>query len=193
MAGSRPSILVLAGDGHERTRISATISEAGFSVVAAAEPHGAREALGRQRFVAAVLAPRSDEGNDWLREARSLQPGLPALFVLAPAAFHSVDEDHARIVKRPFDCRQLLGCVFELVVSDSWSGQGHHSHAAELGIAAAQLACLHHRRTLAVAAGSPGAAQDLTRQIGQVRSTFRGMVAAVSAHWCAASQAAVTE
>jgi DNA-binding NtrC family response regulator len=189
MAGSRPNVLVVAADGRERARISSTISDAGFAVIAAAEPYGALEALRREHFAAAVLAPQSEEGGEWLRQARYRQPGLPALLVLAPAALHLVDEDDTTIVKRPFDVRQLLGCVFELVLADSGPGNGRHSHAAELGIAAAQLACLHYRRTVAAAAGRGGLAQDLTRQIGQAHNAFRGLVVAGGADQAFASSA----
>jgi DNA-binding response OmpR family regulator len=198
MAGIGPNILVVAGDDRERARIAAPISEAGFAVIAAAEPCGALEALRRQRFAAAVLAPQTDEGDDWLHQVRHRQPGIPAVLVLSSAALHLIDEEEdATIVKRPFDPRQLLGCVFELVLRDggsvgadvgagvsgsgSGSGNGRHSRAAELGIAAAQLACLHYRRTAAAAAGRGWLAQDLTRQIGRARSAVRGLAALGSA------------
>jgi DNA-binding response OmpR family regulator len=175
-ADNAPAILIATGDARERARIAATISDAGFAVVAAAEPCGALAALARHRFAAAVFAPRPDDGGDLLRRARCLQAGLPAVLVLAPAALHLAHEDGATIVKRPFDPRQLLGCLFELVLRDGDDGPGHwrqHSrHAAELGIAAAQLACLSHRRTVAAACGRSWLAQDLTHQIGQVRRTY---------------------
>jgi DNA-binding response OmpR family regulator len=172
MAGNGPNILVVAGDSRERAHIAATISETGFAVTAAAEPLGGLEALRRQRFAAAVLAAQGDDGSEWLRQARYCQPGLPVALVLPPTALHLIDEEAATIVKRPFDPRQLLGCVFELVLRDGEMRNWRHSQAAELGIAAAQLACLHHRRTLATASGRGRLALDLTREIGQLRSAF---------------------
>lgn len=184
MAGSGPDILVVAGDSRERARIAAPISEAGFTVTAAAEPCGAWDALRRRRFAAAVLAPQSEKAEIWLRQARRLQPGLLGVLVLAPAALHLIaEEQDVTIIKRPFDPRQLLGCVFELVLRESGGngvGDGPHNHAAELGIAAAQIACLRYRRTAAAAAGRGWLAQDLTRQIGWARSAFRGLATAAS-------------
>ena len=53
-----------------------------------------------------------------------------------------------------------------------------HGNAAELGIAAARLACLCNRRTVAAAAGAARLAQDLTRQIGEMRTTYRSLTGA---------------
>jgi DNA-binding NtrC family response regulator len=179
MAGKGPSILVVADSWNERVLIAATLREAGFAAVAAAEPEAAIAASRRDLFAAAVIAVAEDDDVALVRELRCWQPGLPALLVLDAAAMDLVDDDCATIVKRPFDARQLLGCVFELVLRDDET-QGaalRHSHAAELGIAAARLACLRNRRTIAAAAGASRLAQDLTRQIGDMRSTYRGLAA----------------
>jgi DNA-binding response OmpR family regulator len=175
MAGNRPNILVLAADARERTGIAATIGEAGFAVIAAADAAAALAALARQEVALVVVALRADDGGDVLRQARRRQPGLPAVLVLAPAALRLAEADDATIVKRPLDPRQLLGCVFELVLRDAAPGHGRHSRAAELGIASAQLACLDHRRRVAERSGHGCLARALTRQIGHVRSACRGL------------------
>jgi DNA-binding response OmpR family regulator len=178
MAG-RPNILVVAGDSRERARVAATISETGFTVFAAAELGGALDALRRRNFAVGVLAPPTDASAEWLRQLRHQQPALPAVLVLAPAALRLIDAEEATIVKRPFDPRQLLGCVFELVLRDCGSNNEPHSRVAELGIAAAQLACLHHRRTAATASGRGRLAQDLAHEIGRVSSVFRDLAAPI--------------
>jgi DNA-binding response OmpR family regulator len=175
MAGNGPNIMVVAGDARERARIAATISEAGFAVIAAADPSGIWATLGHPDFAAAVLAPQSDAAAELLQEARRRQPGLPAVLVLAPAALRLFELDGATIVKRPLDPRQLLGCVFELVLREVGPGAGWHSRAAELGIAAAQLACLDSRRTIAAASGRDCLERRLTRQIGHVREAWRSL------------------
>ncbi|HTV87662.1 MAG TPA: hypothetical protein VME41_01485 [Stellaceae bacterium] len=178
MAGSGPSILAVAGDSRERAAIASTISEAGFVVAAVAEPFGALAALADRQFAALVSALPWDDGDELLRRARRQQPGLPMVLVLAPAALHVDETDSIMIVKRPLDPRQLLGCVFELVLRDAGASIGLGSRVAELGIAAAQLACLDHRRTAAARSGRGCLARRLTRQIGQVRSACRGLAGA---------------
>jgi DNA-binding NtrC family response regulator len=179
MAGKGPSILVVADDWNERVLIAATLREAGFAAVGAAERGAALAASRGDLFAAAVIAVAHDEAVALARDLRRWQPGLPALLVLDAAAMDRAnDEDCVTIIKRPFDARQLLGCVFELVLrDDETQGALRHSHAAELGIAAATLACLCNRRTIAAAAGAGRLAQDLTRQIGDMRSTYRRLAA----------------
>jgi DNA-binding response OmpR family regulator len=177
MADNGPKILVVAGDGDERLLIAAMLCEAGFAVVAATAEPDAMAALRHGRFAAAVIALAPDNGVALVRTVRQAQPGLPALLVLEPAAMRLIDEDCATIVKRPFDPRRLLGCVFELVLRDDEPHDSRlgHIHAAELGIAAARLACLCNRRAIAAAAGASRLAQELTRQIGDLRTIHGGL------------------
>jgi hypothetical protein len=113
-------------------------------------------------------------------ELRQLQPGLPTVLVVDPAAPRGLDEDCAVLVKRPLDPRQLLGSVVELVLrtDDLAAPAPRHGTTAELGIAAARLACLYNRHSAAAATGAARLAHDLKRQIGEVRSTCRGLAAA---------------
>lgn len=183
MAGKGPSILVVAGDWNERGLIAATLREAGFAAIAVAEAQAAETAARRELFAGAVVAANGDTAVEMARELRRWQPGLPVLFVLDPAATDDTEEaECVTVVKRPFDPRQLLGCVFELVLRDDGPAEGsaRHSHAAELGIAAATLACLCNRRTVAAANGASRLVQELTRQIGDLRSTHRGLAAAAA-------------
>ena len=115
-----------------------------------------------------------------MAELRPLQPGLPIVLVVDPMATHAFDEDCATVVKRPLDPRRLLGCVVELVLrtGDSPAPAPRHNTAAELGIATARLACLYNRHSAAAATGAARLAHDLKRQIGEVRSTCRGLAAA---------------
>ena len=70
--------------------------------------------------------------------------------------------------------------VVELVLreDDVAAPMPRHGNAAELGIAAARLACLCNRRTVAAAAGAARLAQDLTRQIGETRTMYRRLTGA---------------
>jgi DNA-binding response OmpR family regulator len=175
MAGRRPTILVVGDDRGERTAIAALLRESGFAV-ATAHDRGARGALTRRRFAAAVIALPEDDGVEFQRHLRSRHPGLPALTVSGPEAPWLVDADDDTLVSRPFDPRELLGRVFELVLREGGDRAPPHSHAAEFGIAAARLACLENR--LNAAAAAQALAQDLTRQIGEARARYRGLSAA---------------
>ncbi len=183
MVDKAPTVLVVASDWEERVRIAFTLREAGFTAVAAADGDGAMAALRRERFAAAVIAMAGDTGVALMHTARRVQPRVPALLVLEPAAMRLTDGDGATIIKRPLDPRQLLGCVFELVLreDDAVASPAPPSHAAELCIAAARLACLQNRRAIAAAAGASRVAQELTRQIGEMRVAYRGFAAARSA------------
>jgi DNA-binding NtrC family response regulator len=173
MACDRPHILVAAGDRRERGRIAATIAEAGFSVTEAAAPGGALAALAAQNFAAIVWAPQNADGGQFLRQARRRRPGLSVVLVLAPAAMPPAEAGGAAIVERPLDPRRLLGLVFDMVLRDEGSGDARERRAAELGIAAAQLACLDHRRAAAERSGSGGLARDLARRIAEIQGASR--------------------
>lgn len=175
MAVSRPTILVVDDDWDERAVIASVLREVGFGVVAAAHDRGARAAMTRQGFAAAVIALRDGDGVGFLRHARRWQPGLKALIVVEATATQFVDADDDTIVPRPFDPRRLLGYVFELVLhEDERVGTPHLRHAAEFAIAAAKLACLASRRA-AAAAGASRLAHDLTRQIDEASTLHRGL------------------
>ena len=177
MAQSGPRILVVDDEWDERMQIASVLREAGFEVVATTQDCGASTAISGENFAAAVIALPGDEGLEFLRDARRRQPGVKALIVVEPAALRLVDEDCGTLVKRPFDPRELLGCVFALVLREDEHGAAlGHGHA-ELGIAAAKLACLHNRRDAAAAVGAERLAHDLTRQIGEVTAAHRGLAA----------------
>lgn len=179
MAGSGPNILVIADDWHDRGLIMSTLREAGFAAVSATAASPAA-VLRRRRFAAVVVALAEEDAPGTVAELHLLQPGLPTVLVVDPAASRVLDEDCAVLVKRPLDPRQLLGSVVELVLrTDDLAGPApRHGTAAELGIAAARLACLYNRHSAAAATGAARLAQDLKRQIGEVRSTCRGLAAA---------------
>ncbi len=178
MAGSKPTLLVVDNDRDERAAIAAALREAGFGVVAAARDRGATAALRRKRFAAAIIA-LPDGGVEFLRRARRWQPGLQALIIIEPAALRLVDAGDV-FVARPIDPRQLLSRAFELVLREHEERVLHHGHAAEFGIAAAKLACLHNRHAAAASAGASRLARDLTRQIGETRALHRSLAAAIA-------------
>ena len=181
MAGTRPTILVVGDDRNERVVIAAVLGDAGFTVMAAVHDRGARAALRREPFAAAVVALREEPRLAFTRYLRRRHPGLRALIVIEPTATRLADTDDDVVVTRPFDPRRLLGRVFELVLRQDDGARPHPSHrqAAELGIGAAKLACLDSRRSAAAAAGARALARDLARQIGDTRALQRGLASAI--------------
>ncbi len=156
MAGTRPTILVVDDDRGERTVIAAVLRDAGFAVVAAAHDQGARAAMMRKRFAAAIIALPEGDAVAFQRHARRRQPGLTALLVIEPGVTRFLDPDDGIFLARPFEPRRLLSCVFEMVLREDADRTPHHSHTAELGIAAARLACFESQRTAATAIGIGG-------------------------------------
>jgi DNA-binding response OmpR family regulator len=179
MVGTGPNILVIADDRHERGLIVSTLREAGFAAVSATASGVA--GAGCERFAAAVVALAEEDALAAIAELRDLHPSLPTVLIVDPTASRALNEDCATVIKRrPLDPRRLLGCVVELVLreDDVAAPAPRHSAAAELGIATARLACLYNRHATAAAAGAARLAQDLKRQIGEVRSTCHGLAAA---------------
>jgi len=177
MAGERPTILVVGDDWDERGAIAAVLREAGFDV-AAAHDCAARAAPTRGRFAAVVIALPEDDGVECRRRLRRRQPGLPAVIVVEPEATRFVDADDDTLVTRPVDPSHLLGRVFDVVLREGEDAAPRHGDAAELGIAAAKLACLDNRLSAAAASGAEALAHDLTRQIGEAHARHRGLAAA---------------
>jgi DNA-binding response OmpR family regulator len=173
MGENGPSILVVDDSWDERRSIAELLREAGFDVAAMGPDGGALAALDERQFAAAVVALPDGEGAAFLRRARRRQRGLKGLIITARAAMPLLDDDCAAdcatLINRPFDPRQLLGCVFALVLreEEQTAATGHGQVAAEFGIAAAKLVCLQNRRIAAAAAGASRLAHELSRQISE--------------------------
>jgi DNA-binding response OmpR family regulator len=177
MGATGPSILVVAEDWGERKLIASLLREAGFEVAAMASEDAAAAVMDERQFAAAVVALPNGAGAACLDRARRRQAGLKGLIVTDATAMRLVDDEGAALIKRPFDPRQLLGCVFALVLREEEQAAaiGHGHAAAEFGIAAAKLVCLHNRRIAAAAAGASRLAQELTRQIGETAALHHAL------------------
>jgi len=176
MSGERPTILVVGDDRDERGAIAAVLRDAGFTVTASHD-RGARAAPTRGRFAAAVIALSEDDGVEFRRRLRRGQPGLPVVLVAGPEATRVVHTDDDTLVTRPVDPSHLLRRVFDVVLRGGEDATPRHGDAAELGIAAAKLACLDNRLSAAAASGAQALAHDLTRQIGEARARRRRLAA----------------
>ena len=166
MAQGGPSILVVDSDRNECTLLVSLMCEAGFAVTGVSGEAAAMDALAETSFAAAVIAVADGGAVALLRRARRQQPGLKALLIVEPETLRRLDIDSAVLIKHPFDSRQLLGCVFALVLrEDEQDPAPAHRHAAEFGIAAAKLVCLQNRHIAATAAGAHRLAKELAQQI----------------------------
>jgi two-component system phosphate regulon response regulator OmpR len=123
-------ILVVDSAEQRRAAIVRCLRDEGFRVTAVAEGLAALRAIGKREFalmIAAVELPGALDGAATLRQARSRQPGLRALFVADyPRLPRFPDPGGEDVLAWPMERRELLGCVFERL---------HRSDAAFAGLA----------------------------------------------------------
>lgn len=113
------SILVVENDERVRAIIEQTLSEEGFAVTAVGDGASALKALEREDFALAVMEvslPGAIDGIAAARRARAMRPALRCLFTARfPPGSVWDNPDSDDFIARPFDRRELLGCVFELL------------------------------------------------------------------------------
>ena len=117
------NILVVDGDETARALIEHTLADQGFAVTVAADGHAALRQIETRPFavvIAEIRLPGTLDGLTTVRQARALQPRLKCLFTsrFAPSprwCSNELDE----FIAKPFDPRELLGCVFELIERDA--------------------------------------------------------------------------
>ena len=112
-------ILVVIDDRERRERVARILAEEGFAVTAAAEGLAALRAVAAQRFalvVAAARLPGSLDGATTVRQARTRQPWLKALYIGQPGIRHDPGARETEdFIAAPFERHELIGCTFELL------------------------------------------------------------------------------
>ena len=112
-------ILVVDDNRERREHIARILADEGFTVAAAAEGLSALRVAGAKRFalaIAAVRLPGLLDGPTTLRQVRARQPGLRVLYIDDYAALpEHRNPDTDDFIAAPFERRELLGCVFELL------------------------------------------------------------------------------
>jgi DNA-binding response OmpR family regulator len=161
MAAQRPGILLVGGSSEEQTEISSMLREAGFATVAAADARQARVAMARGSFAAAVISLPLADAVAFAEDGRCRRSGMKPVILVEPSDIGLIDDTLEIVLKQPGNARRLLDRIFELVLP----GDVKEPTAAELGIAAAQLACLHNRHSAATASGAGRLQHDLMQQI----------------------------
>jgi CheY-like chemotaxis protein len=112
-------ILVIDNDAERRQRSQRVLGEEGFAVTAVADGFSAIRAASSQRFalaLAAVQLPGTLDGVTTMRQLRTRQPWLKALFTgNAAGRPRRANPDCDDFIAAPFRRRDLLGGVFELL------------------------------------------------------------------------------
>ena len=115
-------ILIIDDDARRRELSQRVLSEAGFAVTAVSEGFSAIRAAGSRRValaIAAVELPGALDGPSTVRQIRTRQPWLKTLFTGDAARRQwRRNRDCDDFIATPFDHRDLLGCVFELLQRD---------------------------------------------------------------------------
>jgi DNA-binding response OmpR family regulator len=113
------SILVVEGDERVRAIIEKTLSEEGFAVTAVADGAAALAAVEAADYALAVIEvglPGAIDGLAAASRARTLRPALRCLFTARfPPSSVWDNPEVDDFIGRPFERRELLGCVFELL------------------------------------------------------------------------------
>jgi DNA-binding response OmpR family regulator len=120
-------ILIIDDDARRREVSQRVLSEAGFAVTAVSEGFSAIRAAADRRValaIAAVELPGALDGLSTVRQIRTRQPWLKTLFT-GDAARRPWQRyrDHDDFISSPFDRRDLLGCVFELLQRGAEDGR----------------------------------------------------------------------
>jgi len=120
-------ILIIDDDARRRELSTRVLSEAGFAVTAVSEGFSAIRAAGSRRVALAIVAvelPGVLDGPSTVRQIRTRQTWLKTLFTgdVARRQWRR-NSDCDDFIAAPFDRRDLLGCVFELLQRDV--GDGH--------------------------------------------------------------------
>jgi len=118
-----PRVLVVDNDDEVRDLIGSLLTDAGFAVSAAPTFPTALDLLKKDAFdviVTEVVLPDGLSGVELVRCARASQPALRTLFISERTGpYVVVDQpDRDDFVGIPFRNRELLGCVWELMLRD---------------------------------------------------------------------------
>lgn len=115
-------ILVIIADRGQREHIARTLRDEGFAVTATAEGLAALRAVAARRYALMIAAPRlpgSLDGKTTVRQARSRQPWLKALYIEDGATWREHGASGAEdVIAVPFERHELVGCTFELLQRD---------------------------------------------------------------------------
>jgi DNA-binding response OmpR family regulator len=157
MMDGKPRILLVDDNAGMRELIAGLLTEEGFAVVEAADGVAALKRLANGDFdlmITDVRLPPPLGGVDTVRLARLRWPRLRSLFISGASEPVYDDRELDDFVSKPFDARELLGCVWELLTREVPEAR---LRPAQIGAAMAflegRISVLSHCRDSAISAG----------------------------------------
>jgi two-component system cell cycle sensor histidine kinase/response regulator CckA len=110
-------ILVVDDDIDVRDFVSAMLTQENFDAVSAQDGGEALALLGAGDYDLLLTDIRMPgvNGFEFVKRARQTRPDLRVLFMSGYAAEYHIDPDRDDFVAKPFDPRQLLGCIYEIL------------------------------------------------------------------------------
>jgi DNA-binding response OmpR family regulator len=145
-----PRVLVLEDDEQICQVVTEMLRDDGIDVDAAGDCLTALEKIDRSDFdliIADVGLPGEVDGLDTVRCARTQHPCLRSLFISGKDTPVVEDPEVDDFVAKPFSCRELLGCVWELLLRDTSRHEPPSGRrTAERCVAAAKVDWLRRQR-----------------------------------------------
>jgi CheY-like chemotaxis protein len=118
MVPSPLRILVIDDDPEICLLLRSMLRREGFQVCAAEDGPSALELIGRRGFdllITDIRLPPPMDGVETVRRARTLNPDLRSLFISGGSEAQGADPDCDDFVRKPFNQREIIGCIWELV------------------------------------------------------------------------------
>ena len=116
-----PAVLVVDDDPDIRTLLRAWLDEEGFQVSDAGSGETALVLVGAKPFdllVMDVRLPTGLDGTETVRLARKRNPDVRSLFISGVEIPSRTNPDLDDFVHKPFCKRELIGCVWELLLRE---------------------------------------------------------------------------
>jgi hypothetical protein len=168
MAAGKPSAVIVERDPERRARLAAVLRDTGFAVVANS-PDPDLDDTGHP-WELAVVGGEPEPA----RRLRDRHPGIKLLLVQSGTDMDAADTTGIALVAGAFDERRVRAAALALMAPDATEAAGKRT--AELGIVAAQLACLFARRRAAEDRGATRLARDIDFQIGDAMAARRSLL-----------------
>ena len=112
-----PRILIIDDDPEICALLGSMLRREGFPVSTAEDGPSALEMLRRDGFdllITDIGLPPPMDGIETVRRARECIPGIRSLFISGGGDARWDDPDRDDFVSKPFNAREVLGCIWEL-------------------------------------------------------------------------------
>jgi CheY-like chemotaxis protein len=119
MVPSPLRILVIDDDPEICLLLRSMLRREGFQVCAAEDGPSALELIGKRGFdllITDIRLPPPMDGVETVKRARKVNPDLRSLFISGGNEARCADPDCDDFVRKPFNQREIVGCIWELVM-----------------------------------------------------------------------------